>query len=121
MSPVVRCPVCSRVFGTGKAEGLTRCFGCNSDFYAGLHSLDDVDSDETTANQWGPGDVRVLFRGEITPPGGGDRTDGVIAERVTLCRGDGDSKDYYRIEMRIGEEPWRVSKDHVKRATEVHP
>ena len=120
MSPFVRCPVCSRVFGTGQTEGLARCFGCDSDLSVGRHSLDDTDSDETTVRQWGPGDVMVQFEGEIPPPGGGDPTDDVIAERVTLCQGDGDSKDYYQIEIRIGEEPWLVSKEPVERVTEVH-
>jgi hypothetical protein len=113
--------MCSRVFGTGQTKGLTRCFGCNSDLHVGRHSLDDIESDETEVRQWGPGNVRVHFEGEIPPPGDADPTDGLIAERVTFCRGEGDSKDYYRIEVRIGKEPWRVSKEAVKRATEVHP
>jgi hypothetical protein len=89
--------------------------------YAAAHVVEEVNTEETELNQWGPGDLRVIFGCKLTPPGGGEPTDCVIAERVTLCRGDGDSKDYYRIEMRIGEDPWRLSKDPVERVTEVHP
>jgi len=115
MSPLVRCPICGNAFGTSKTNELTRCFGCNRDFYAHRHTIDDIDTGETNLKKWGIGDLRVIFSRKLTPPGGGEPTDSVIAERVILCRGEGDSKDYYRIEIRIGEEPWRLSKDHVTR------